>query len=154
MSAVISRPEELVEYLDTYIKSSTLGFQSFAKYDDNMIVSYPAVQITPGTTTKKFHGTATFFVSINAILYVLHADMSKNRAKRNLEDLQLVSNLVDWIEAGSTSPYSQVNTLQGNAMSAWVESEVGAALPPKSTKGVPVVSTRIVFCVENVVRFK
>jgi hypothetical protein len=152
--SVISRPEDLVEYLSTYIDSSTMNFQTIAKYDDNMIAGYPAVQITPGTLTKKYHGTHTFFVTINAILYVMHGDMSVSRSKRILEDLQLATSLVNWLEGGTVTPYSNVNSLQGNALNAWVESEVGAVLPPKSKKGLPVVSTRLVFCVENVIRFK
>lgn len=150
----IARPEDLVEYLDGYIGSSSLDFQTIAKYDDNLIAGYPAVQITPGILTKAYHGTHTFRVTINSIIYVMHSDMTVGRARRSLADLQLATKLVAWLEAGTTEPYSQANTLQGNAINAWVESETPAAMPPRTSKAKPVVSTRMVFCIENVIRFK
>src|SRR6266550_8162276 len=142
----ITRPEQLVEHFATMIEESTLPFEYVAKYDENLIPSYPCVQVASGTLDKEPHGTHTFQLVLRATLYVMHAKMTVDHRTRSLEDLLLATQLVGLIEDSLT--------LGGRVIHGWVDSETPAAFPPRSAKGDIVVGTRLTWTGLQETRFK
>lgn len=142
----ITRPEELVEHLADMIGGSELPFAYVAKYDEELIPEYPAVQIQPGTTDKFRHGTHTNVIGLRAYLYVMHAKLTSTRRTRNLEDLLLATQLVNLIEKS--------RTLGGRVIDGFIESEIPAAFPPRSRKADAVVGTRLLWNGIQEARFK
>lgn len=142
----ITRPEELVEYFADLVIESTLPFAYVAKYDENLIPEYPCVQIQPGTLDKELHGTHTYIIALRATFYVMHAKMTVDHRTRSLEDLLLATDLVKLLE--------QSLTLGGRVIHGWVDTEVPAAFPPRSSKGDMVVGTRLTWNGLQEVRFK
>jgi hypothetical protein len=143
---LITRPEQLVEYLAELVEESTLPFAYVAKYDESLIPEYPCVQIQPGTLDKEPHGTHTFMVALRATLYVMHAKMTVDHRTRSLEDLLLATQLVALLEESLT--------LGGRVIHGWVDTEVPAAFPPRSAKGDIVVGTRLTWSCIQETRFK
>lgn len=132
---VLLRPEHVVEFLAQYIEESQLGFKTINKYDEFNRQEYPAIQILAGLFTKELHATHTWAIGLKAEIYVMHAKMSEDRASRNLNDLILASETVEYLESDMT--------LGGRIIQGWVESEIPGVMPPRGSRSDAVVSTRL-----------
>lgn len=153
----ITRPEELVEALAELVADSTLSFQYVAKYDEQLIPQYPAVLIQPAQFEKELHATHTFLITLRATIYVLHAKLTVSKQRRSLEDCQLATQLVNLLESDLHlgSYYDEVDQVTRNrVITGYVESEIPAALPPRSELGDAVVSTRLSWFGINERRFR
>jgi len=132
----ITRPEDLVEHLATRIADSDLPFGYVAKYDEQLIPEYPAVQVFSAPFSKEVHGTHTFLITVRADLYIMHGDMTQNYVTRSLADMQLATRLVNFLESPDLS-------LDGRLIAGWVENEVPGAMPPRTAKSASIVSTKL-----------
>ena len=131
--AKLLRPEDVVEYLSDYISKSSLPIAYVAKYNEPLLPEYPAVQVMSGGFKKELHGTHTWLLTLRADIYVMHAKLTVNRATRNLEDLQLATQLVALLETDLT--------LGQRIIAGWVETETPGAMPPRSQHTEAVIST-------------
>lgn len=141
----ITRPEHLVEYLAEFLGKSNLPFQFVAKYAENLLPQYPAVQIMAGSFQKEFHGLHTWALTIRADIYVMHAKLTESRATRSLNDLKLATQTVALLEKDMK--------LGGRIIAGWVESERPGAIPPRTAKGEAVISTLLMYRVTQEARF-
>lgn len=153
----ITRSEELVETLAGLITGSTLAVEYVAKYDEELVPKYPAILIQPGPIGKEPEGLYSFLYDLRASIYVLHADLTLSHARRSLEDLRLATKVVEVLEADRTlGMWQDLDTMEWHKriIFGYVESELAAALPPRSARSRAVVSTRLSWRGTNKVRFK
>lgn len=144
--ALITRPEELVEFLADFIGKSELGIEYIAKYDEKLTPKYPSVHIQAANFDKTLHSTSTFLIGMRAAIHVLHANLMQDRQTRNYEDLRLATKLVDYLESDMT--------FDDHIIYGFVESEIPGVLPPRVTKGEAIISTRLNWMGINQRRFK
>lgn len=144
--ARISRPEELIEVLTDLIELGIPEFKFISKYDEDLIPDYPCCQIQPADLSRNFHGTHTLEIFLRAYIFVMHDKLSQSKRVRTEEDLILATKVVQLLDTDIT--------LGGKVIDGIVESEVPTALPPRTTKGDIVVSTRISWIGRSQVRFK
>lgn len=142
----ITRPEELVTYFVELFEESTLGLGFVSKYDEELIPKYPAIQVQPGETDKSITGTHTMAVGLRATMYVMHATLTFSKRDRSQADLELATECIKLIEKSMT--------LGGRVIQGYVERDKPMVLPPRSTKGDAVVSTRIDYVGLQQIRFK
>jgi hypothetical protein len=131
------RPEDVVEFFADFIKKSNLPFEYVAKYNENLLPQYPAIQIMSGGFQKELHATHTFLLTLRADIYVMHAKLTESRATRSLNDLKLATQTVELIEKDLT--------LGGRCIAGWVETERPGAIPPRTAKGEAVISTLLMW---------
>lgn len=143
---LITRPEELVEFLASFFADSELGIEYIAKYDEKLIPKYPALHIQAANFDKTLHSTSTFLIGMRAAIHVLHANLMQDRQTRNYEDLRLATKVVDYLESDMT--------LGEHVIHGFVESEIPGVLPPRVTKGEAIISTRLNWMGINQRRFK
>lgn len=139
------RPEHIVEFLSQYLEQSEIPLEYVAKYDEPLLPKYPAVQIMSAPFDKQLHGTHTWSLTLRAIIYVMHARMTESRRTRNYEDLLLATQVVEYLESDLK--------LGGRVIHSWVESETPGAVPPRTSRGAAVVSTRLTWFGVNEARF-
>lgn len=131
----ILRPEDVVECIAALLADSTIPLEYVAKYDEPLLPRYPAALVMTAPFTKAIHATHTWRLTLRAEIYVMHAEMTKDRATRNYEDLQLATQIVNYLEADMTLGRRLINS--------FIESETPGAMPARITKGAAVVSTRL-----------
>lgn len=134
----------MVEFVADLLEDSEIGFKYVAKYDEQLIPEYPAVQVQPGTTDKMIHGTHTFGLALRCYIYVMHASLDEGKQIRSYEDLVLATQVVNLLE----------NDLSfgGKFINAFVENENFGAMP--IAKDTVVVSTRLHLVGMSQMRFK
>lgn len=145
---MLTRPEELVALIEQIAQESTLNFKSILTFDDDKIPEYPALIISSPNVRTSIHGTNMLRTYFTTILYILHADASVDRKRRNLDDLALATSFIKLLEAPWTDPADASNvgaalTMRDQVRAGYVEGEIGGPLPVGSKKGVLVVSTRL-----------
>lgn len=140
-----TRPEHVIEFLAGYLSDSTIPLEYVAKYDEPLLPQYPAAQILSGPMEKSVHGTRTFLLTFRAEIYVMHGKMTESRATRNLRDLQLATQVVAYLENDME--------LGGRIIAGFVESEIPGAMPPRTDKGAPIISTRLSWAGTQEARF-
>lgn len=153
----ILRPEHGVEALYTVLKGSDLPIKQVIRYDEKIATEYPAVQLLAAGFEKEIHGLHTWALSIRVDIYVMHAKLTADRQTRNLEDLQLATQLVDFIEGpldGPDGSPSEALKLGGRVISGWVEREQPGRMPPSGiTKNGIVIGTLLSWRGTNEGRF-
>lgn len=134
----------MVEFVADLLEDSDIDFRYVAKYDEQLIPEYPAVQVQPGATDKMLHGTHTFNLALRAYIYVMHSNLDDSKRVRSFEDLALATKVVSLLE----------NDLSfgGRFIAGFVESENFGAMP--IAKDTAVVSTRLHFVAMSQSRFK
>lgn len=143
--SLITRPEDIVEFLADYLKASTLPLAYVAKYDEPRMPDYPAVQIIPGPYTKELYGTHTWLLTLRADLFVMHAKMTSSRESRSREDLELATKVVAYVERDLS--------FGRKIIAGWVTNEQPFSIPPRSEKGAAVISTRLSWAGTTEARF-
>lgn len=134
----------MVEFVADLLEDSDLEFAYVAKYDEQLIPEYPAVQIQPGPTDKMIHGTHTFAIALRAYIYIMHANLDESKQVRSYEDLLLATRVVELLEDDLS--------FGGRFIDAFVETENFGAMP--ISKDTAVVSTRLGFTAKSQSRFK
>lgn len=148
----ITRPEDGVEALYTVISESDLPFEDVIRYDERIATAYPAVQILAGGFDKEIHGLHTWALSIRCDIYVMHAKLTSDRQTRNLEDLQLATQLVNLVEGPLEN--NEALKLGGRVISGFVEREQPGRMPPSGiTKSGIVIGTLLTWHGINEGRF-
>jgi hypothetical protein len=143
----ISRPEHLVEYLAQLFEDQLKPpFNYISRYDEKLIPDYPCLQIQPGPSSKELHGTHTFLLYLTAHLYIMHDTLTVKRRVRTLEDLQLATQVVDFLENDLT--------FGGRVIDGFISDEAPAVVPPHSPKSPAMVSTRLTWVGKTQKRFK
>jgi hypothetical protein len=134
---LFSRPEEVTEFFLEELRENAnlLGIEFVGGYGERILPSYPAVVVNAGTLDKELHGTHTYLITIRALVYVYHAQMTITHASRSLADLQLASTVVDFLERDLT--------LGDRIINGFVVSEVPGATQVNARKSDVVVSTRL-----------
>lgn len=130
----ITRPEDVIEFLSEYLKESSIPFEYVAKYDEPLLPAYPAALVMPGPLTKELHATHTWLLTLRADIYVMHARMTEKRETRSYNDLQLATQVVNYLERDLS--------LGRRIVAGWVEGEVPGAMP-RAVKGAAVISTQL-----------
>ena len=132
-----TRPEEIVEHFKTDFEdnSGLLGIEFVGAYNERLLPRYPAIVVSAGGVDKELHGTHTFLMRIRVFVYVYHGQMRLNAVKRNLEDLKLATDVMEFMERDMT--------LGGRIIQGWIESEFPGARQIDADKGLVVVSTRL-----------
>jgi hypothetical protein len=153
----ISRPEDGVEAIAAVLKGSDLPLQDVIRYDERIATAYPAVQVLSGGFEKEIHGLHTWALTIRVDIYVMHADLTKDRQTRNLEDLQLATQIVTLLEGplngGEALKLSDENG-EPRVISGWVEREQPGRMPPSGiTKGRLIIGTLLSWRGTNEGRF-
>jgi hypothetical protein len=147
MPDTFTRPEHLVEYLAALLEDSVLPFTYVGRYEEVLYPSYPAALVQPGNFQKDLHGTATFLVTLRAVIYIMHADLTQAKRARSLEDCLLATQVIQLIEGDNL-------TLGGHVIAGHIESEQFAPLPPRSQQSPAVISTRLQWQGITETRFK
>jgi hypothetical protein len=143
----ITRPEHLVEYFGQLFEDNlSPPFQFISKYDEKLIPNYPCLQIQPGPTSKEYHSTSTFQLYLTIHMYIMHDTLTVSRRVRSLEDLQLATQVVEFLETDLT--------LGGRMIDGFVSDEAPAVVPPHSPKTPAMVSTRLTWVGKTQKRFK
>lgn len=141
----ITRPEDLIKFLSDYLVDSTIPVNSVIKYDEALLSDYPAIQIMPGQFQKDLHGTHTWLLTFRVEIFVMHSKMTLSRTTRTEEDLALATQVVAYLERDLS--------FGGRIIAGFVESETPNAMPPRSNKGAPIISTRLVWAGTTEARF-
>lgn len=145
--AKITRPEHLVEYFaELFEDQLSPPFNFISKYDEKLIPDYPCLQIQPGPTSKEVKGTHTFLLYLTAHLYVMHDSLTVSRRVRNKEDLELATQVVEFLESDIS--------LGGRVIDGFISDEAPAVVPPHSPKTPAMVSTRLTWVGKTETRFK
>ncbi len=136
-SSLLSRLEDLTEFwLSTLeLHADELGFNFVGGYDEKIVTDYPAIILGSGNTTKEVSGTHTFLIQHNLDMYIHHAEADATHRTRSLEMLQLVTSLVNFLEADYT--------LGEKIIFGYVLSERPGLIQPRTTPSVFIVSTII-----------
>ena len=94
-----SRPEEVLQdFKDRFeANKGLLGFKYVATQDENLLPEYPALQIAMGRVAREDHGTQRFLVQFEATFWVFHANMESTHQDRNIEDMELATNVVRFL---------------------------------------------------------
>lgn len=143
--ALLLRPEDVVEFISGYLSDSSLPIEYVAKYDEPLLPRYPAVLVMSGRYQKELHATHTWLLTLRAEIYVMHAKMTVDRATRNYEDLVLATQIVSYLERDLS--------FGRKIIAGWVEDEAPGAMPPRSSKGAAIVSTRLLWAGTTEARF-
>lgn len=94
---MFARVEDCLTYVHDLVdlKRGEIGLEYVAYADDTLVPKYPAAVVAPGETTSQVHGTHYFLRRFTLEILVMHARMTKSRAIRIKEDLELTTRLVD-----------------------------------------------------------
>ena len=74
---------------------------NFLGLDERLKPQYPAVMIISGERQKALHQTHIFLVAMQVLILVYHGRLDLTHTDRTLEDLELVTNIENWLERGS-----------------------------------------------------
>lgn len=121
---------------------NTLGLRAVYYADNNITSQHPCAVVIHGRKGKSRHSTGNVFLhSFTVFVYVLHADMSVNKAMRSKADVQLAESVAAAIEGMDLSLGNQV-------VDCYAEAVEPAVLPGRR-QGVNVVSSRITVYAES-----
>jgi hypothetical protein len=80
-------------------KKEEFGIQ-FLGLNERLKPGYPAVLVIAGGKQKLPHGTHIFIVNLEVILQVYHAKLDLTHSERTDADLNLVTDIENWLEHG------------------------------------------------------
>jgi hypothetical protein len=114
---VFTRNEEVLDYLHDLVDANkdTLGLKFVGYGTENLLPSYPAIDVTAGRAVREIHATGQFKVTFELNLWVYHADLAASHAVRTKDDLVLVTGIVQLIH--------QHLTADGNLIFSYVHDE-------------------------------
>lgn len=143
----LARLEDLIEFWLQELEDAKddLGFKFIGGYDERVVTDYPAVVLGSGATSKEVSGTHTYLLQHQLDMYIHHAEASKTHRTRSLEMLQLVTKLVNFLEADLT--------LGDKIIFGYVLSERPGLIQPRTNPSVFIVSTIINYQATLKVRF-
>lgn len=120
-----------------------LGLRAVFYADNNFTPNFPNAVVAHGRHGKERHTTGNRFLhKFSVFVYVLHADMTLNKAMRTKADIVLAEALATAIEGGNFS-------LGNKVVDCYAESIEPAMLPGRQT-GKVVVSSRITMYASSV----
>jgi hypothetical protein len=101
LDETITEPQQATQWIYDRIaeKKDEFGI-NFLGLNERLKPQYPAVLIIAGTKQKAVHGTHIFLVGLEVILQVYHAKLDSTHTERTEADLNLVTNIEDWLERG------------------------------------------------------
>ena len=121
----------------------SLGLRAVYYADNNFAPLFPNAVVAHGRKGKERHTTGNRFLhTFSVFVYVLHADMTLNKAMRTKADMVLAERVATAVEGGDFSLGSKV-------VDCYTESIEPAMLPGRAT-GKVVVSSRITIYASSV----
>lgn len=116
-------------------QKGVLGLRQVYYADNNFTPQYPNAVVVHGRRSKTRHTTGNrFLFTFSVFVYVLHANMTLNKAMRSKADIQLAEQVGSFIE----DDYH----LGGQVVDCYIEAIEPALLPARRV-GENVVSSRI-----------
>lgn len=142
---MFARIEETLTYVHDLItlKRGEIGLEYVAYADDTLIPKYPAAVVAPGETKTQVHGTHYFLRTFSLEILVMHARLSKSRAIRAKEDLEMTTRLINVLAVDPSC--------EQQCIFSFVPSE--APLNVADNKNQPVLGTHITWQAEARVPF-
>lgn len=143
---MFERIEDALGYVHDLIdtRRGDIGLEYIAYGDEKLLPRYPASVVAPGETVTAKHGTHYFMRTYFIEILVLHAAMSRTRAMRTKEDLEMTTRLTDAL--------AEDPTCGGLAIFSYVTNESPQNVA--TDKNVPVVATQVSWQAESRVAFK
>jgi hypothetical protein len=143
MLGVITEVQEAVRYYEELLKEKQgeLGIATVG-VNNRFRLEYPAVTIIAGPRTKQQHATHQFQVFMEVHFMVYHARLDKSHSQRTYEDLELVTNIENLVEADD-----QIMRLGGSAVFAFVRDILPDPIARSATEIL--VRTRMIVQVET-----
>lgn len=80
-------------------KKDEFGIE-FLGLNERLKPQYPAVAVLAGVRQKALHQTHIFLVGMEVLVMVYHAKLDLSHTDRTDEDLQLVTDIENWLERG------------------------------------------------------
>lgn len=142
---MITRGEELLVYLKDRLEleKGALGISYVTISSDRLLPEYPAAIVAYDGLSREDHTTHYFKVIIRCDIMLLHGNLDVPRQERIIEDLELVTRVVQSLHSD--------RTLGGEVIHSFVSSEDAGAV---ETENITVVGTRLSFVAEQRERFK
>jgi hypothetical protein len=146
--AYYSRPEEVAQRFEDIFNANKelLGFATVAFNLENLIVEYPAIDLTMPNILRQVHGTKKFFVVFEMSFWIYHANYEQTHAQRSMEDLVLATNVVRFLHQSHirrledpADPGPNKNKL----IDSWVASEIGGRVARQDRSGI--ITTRLIW---------
>jgi hypothetical protein len=97
----ITEPQQAGQWIYDKIaeKRDEFGI-NFLGLNERLKPEYPAVVVLAGGKQKALHQTHIFLVALEVIIQVYHAKLDNSHTQRTEEDLNLVTDIENWLERG------------------------------------------------------
>lgn len=97
--AYYTRPEQVLTRLKELFETNKalLGISYVATQEERLIPEYPCIQVASEPLIREIHGTYTFQHTFVFVLWVYHANLEVGHATRTIEDMQLATNVVNFL---------------------------------------------------------
>jgi len=114
LDETITEPQQASQWIYDRIsmKKDEFGI-NFLGLNERLKPQYPAVVVMAGTKQKALHSTHIFIVTLEVLIMVYHAKMDLSHTDRTEADLNLVTDIENWLERGEMN-------MDGNAVLMFV----------------------------------
>lgn len=133
--ALISTNRECVDMLIDTLKAAPLDLAFVGKNDERRLPQYPAVVVSAGMRSKTVGPTRQFSVTLRALIWIYHANMSANHSQRSDEEMKLVESIEDALEADKT--------FNSRVIFGYIVTESPGFMQPRNQKGDIVIGSRL-----------
>ncbi|HEY1249164.1 MAG TPA: hypothetical protein VGE97_09265 [Nitrososphaera sp.] len=101
LDETITEPQQAAQWIYDKIaeKKDEFGI-NFLGLNERLKPQYPAVVVLAGAKQKALHQTHIFIVGIEVVILVYHAKLDVTHTERTEEDLDLVTQIENWLETG------------------------------------------------------
>lgn len=130
------RPEQVLDHLHDELEEykGDLGLRYVAYGDERLLPEYPAMTLMAAPVGRDLHTTGGYYlVTFLMEMFIYHADLTVNRKQRTKEDLELVTNVVNFLH--------QRPTLGGHIIFGFVTAESPGLI--QRGKGSAVIGSRL-----------
>ena len=98
---VITEPQQAAQWIYDRIAQRQDEFGiNFLGLNERLKPQYPAVVVLAGAKQKGLHGTHVFLVGMEIVIHVYHAKLDNTHTARTEADLDLVTEIENWLERG------------------------------------------------------
>ena len=159
--AYFERPEEVLVRLRDLFETNKvfLGIKYIATQEERLIPEYPCVQIASEPLIREVHGTYTFQNTFVFVLWVYHANLEVGHATRTIEDMQLATNVVNFLHRPDVRYLRDNARGQGDfaegedrVIPSYVSLETPGMVRPQ--EGPAVITTRLLWLATGESRFE